>query len=178
MYSMFKPMDVGAFARKKAGVTALVLLLGTMLSSDAHAQGSQERDASSVAALAGALVGGVVGAVGGAGLGAGSDCYEICSGLVTGFVVGEVVGVTLGSHLFNRGRGNLGLTFVGSAASVLAVGAVGRILGDGGEILLAALVTQLAVVTVIQVRTSPAVSVSPILQPSTEGMKAGLILRW
>ena len=137
------------------------------------------RNASPVATLAGALLGGTTGAVGGALIGAGKDCYEFCDGLFWGLLLGEAVGAGLGAHAFNRGRGSLAATMLASTGTA-AAGLIAAAAADSGEggILLVAAAAQLLTVTVAQVKTSPYVSVSPMLRPSPDGVKAGLTLRW
>ena len=139
---------------------------------------SSDLDASPFGAVAGALVGGSAGAIGGALIGAGGDCYETCAGFVWGFLVGEAVGAALGAHAFNRGRGNLGVTLLASGGVTAAgLGVLDVVGGEGGVLLLSA-VAQVVAVTVAQVKTSPFVSVTPMVQPSADGIKAGLSVRW
>lgn len=141
-------------------------------------EGSPTRDASPFGAFAGALVGGTAGAIGGALIGAGGDCYETCAGFVWGFLVGEAVGAALGAHAFNRGRGNLGVTMLASGGVAAAGLAVQASMGGEGWVLLGSAVAQVVAVTAAQVKTSPYVSVTPMVQPSADGIKAGLSVRW
>jgi hypothetical protein len=139
---------------------------------------SPARDASPFGAFAGALVGGTAGAIGGMLIGAGGDCDEICDEILWGFLVGEALGAGLGAHAFNRGRGNLGLTLLASGGIAAAGLAVQASMGGEGWVLLGSAMAQVVAVTVVQVKTSPFVSMTPMVQPSADGIKAGLSLRW
>lgn len=139
---------------------------------------SPARDASPFGAFAGALLGGTAGGTAGALIGVVGDCYEICDEILWGFLVGEALGAGLGAHAFNRGRGNLGLTLLASGGISAASLAVQASMGGEGRVLLGDAVAQLVAVTVVQVKTSPFVSVTPMVQPSADGIKAGLSLRW
>ena len=63
----------------------------------------------------------------------------------------------------------------GVAAAGLAVQAS---MGGEGWVLLGSAVAQVVAVTAAQVKTSPFVSVTPMVQPSADGIKAGLSVRW
>jgi hypothetical protein len=120
----------------------------------------------------GALGGGTVAVV------AASDCYECYDRLFLGLLVGEVAGSTIGAHAGNRQRGSFGKTLLVStgilAAGVMVQGAGGG--GVGGAVFI--LPIQVLTVTAVQVRTSPHISVGPVLQRAADGFKAGITIRW
>jgi hypothetical protein len=111
----------------------------------------------------------------GAYAGAGDDCYEICANLVTGALLGEMAGAALGAHVGNGLRGSLPLTLLASAGT-MGVGILGARGSDA--IFWAAAVGQIALVTVVQVRTSPEVDVSPVIRAGPGGVGVGLSLGW
>lgn len=176
--TMFGLNRAGTVLKRGVITSAAVLVTASALASELHGQTDGfAYDASPLAAAAGALVGGVVGSYAGVLTGNSSDCYEFCSEVVFGFLAGEMLGVGLGAHLFNGGRGN-GLLTIGTSVGVGLAGILATGAADSGPVLLVSAVAQVALVTAIQVRSSPRVAVSPMVAPSPDGMKAGLTLRW
>lgn len=138
--------------------SAVLAITAATLTTEVHGEfDSGVRDASPVATAAGALIGGAV-------------------------------GMALGAHMFNQGCGS-GLRTLGGSAGVVLFGITawvgsgialdlvgGR--GPSDAILWTTAATQVVVVTAVQARTSSRVSVSPVLNRSADGVRAGLNLSW
>jgi len=174
------PLEVVTMRTLHRLTLTILCALTILLHTDAL-QAQSTRDASPWGAGLGAVAGGLAGTFIAASTVDNGTCDGLCSERIRALVIGDILGATVGAHLGNRGRGNV-LAVLGVSAAFATVGTVLAIEADGGgtsdAIVLSTVIIHLAGVTWMEVRTSPLVSVEPVVRPMEGGLGVGVRLRW